>query len=130
MTRKQRLQHRLAFHTSHFFNINFYLNLVGTFCLKLWRKLNKVYDDLQTISQMIRKYDFISRSVQVLIEELQEQMNIHNVNYEATVKRIPGRNSRVNMDMVKERAQVQLSHVINELTSLETNCEIRSKRHL
>jgi hypothetical protein len=57
-------------------------------------------------------------------------MNVHNVNYEEMNKRTLGRNSRVNMDMVKERAQVQLSHVINELSSLEMTCTIRRKRNL
>jgi hypothetical protein len=110
-----------------------YVNLeqpVGKFCMKLWRKLTKVYADLETISQMLHEYNFISRSVDVLIGALQEQMNVHNVNYEHMNTRPLGRNSRVNMDMVKERAQVQLSHVISELSSLELTCTIRRKRNL
>lgn len=111
-----------------------YVNLeqpVGKFCMKLWRKLVKVYADLQTISQMLHEYNFVSRSVEYLIEALQEQMNVHNVNYEEmnAMSRM-GKNSRLNMDMVKERAQVQLSHVINELSSLEMTCSVRRKRNL
>ena len=43
--------------------------------MKLWRKLVKVYADLQTISQMLNEYNFVSRSVEYLIEALQEQVN-------------------------------------------------------
>jgi hypothetical protein len=57
-------------------------------------------------------------------------MNIHNVNYEQMNKHMVGADSRINMDMVKERAQIQLSHVINELTSLEMTCQVRRKRNL
>ena len=49
-------------------------NSVGKFCMKLWRKLVKVYADLQTISQMLHEYNFVSRSVEYLIEALQEQV--------------------------------------------------------
>lgn len=111
-----------------------YVNLeqpVGKFCMKLWRKLVKVHADLLTISQMLNEYNFVSRSVEYLIEALQEQMNIHNVNYDKMNKMIPSRtDSRLNMDMVKERAQIQLSHVINELSSLEMTCMVRRKRNL
>jgi hypothetical protein len=115
-----------------FFNNYFIsLNLVGKFCMKLWRKLVKVYADLQTISQMLNEYNFVSRSVEYLIEALQEQMNIHEVNYDQMNKMTSvSKNTRLNMDLVKERAQVQLSHVINELSSLEMTCMIRRKRNL
>jgi predicted Rossmann fold nucleotide-binding protein DprA/Smf involved in DNA uptake len=80
---------------------------------------------------MLNEYNFVSRSVEYLIEALQEQMNIHNVNYDKMNKVIPSRtDSRLNMDMVKERAQIQLSHVINELSSLEMTCMVRRKRNL
>ena len=45
--------------------------------MRLWRKLTKVYADLQTISQMLHEYNFISRSVEYLIEALQEQVSYH-----------------------------------------------------
>ena len=59
------------------------------------------------------------------------KMNIHDVNYDSMNKMTSvSKDSRLNMDMVKERAQVQLSHVINELSSLEMTCMIRRKRNL
>jgi hypothetical protein len=56
------------------------LNLVGSFCMKLWRKLVKVHADLQTLSYTMHSYNFVSRSVEFLIEALQEQVNYREIN--------------------------------------------------
>ena len=54
--------------------------------MKLWRKLTKVYADLETISQMLHEYNFISRSVDVLIGALQEQVQYHaRCNYNTVI---------------------------------------------
>lgn len=97
--------------------------------MKLWRKLVKVHADLQTLSYTMHSYNFVSRSVEFLIEALQEQMNIENVSYEdfAPTTGVNG-NSRLNIDLVRERSQVQLSHIINELKSLDLSCTLRRKR--
>ena len=44
--------------------------------MKLWRKLVKVHADLQTLSYTMHSYNFVSRSVEFLIEALQEQVTI------------------------------------------------------
>lgn len=56
-------------------------------------------------------------------------MNIENVSYEdfAPTTGVNG-NSRLNIDLVRERSQVQLSHIINELKSLDLSCTLRRKR--
>lgn len=109
-----------------------YVNLeqpVGVFCMKLWKKLVKVHADLQTLSYTLHEYNFVSRSVEYLIEALQEQMNIENVSYEDFApSTTSGSSSRLNMDLVRERSQVQLSHIVNQLKSLEQTCTIRRKR--
>jgi hypothetical protein len=51
--------------------------------MKLWRKLVKVHADLQTLSYTMHSYNFVSRSVEFLIEALQEQ-----VNYRHTLQKI------------------------------------------
>lgn len=63
--------------------LNEYLNtfkivliIVGRFCMKLWKKLVKVHGDLQTLSRTLHEYNFVSRSVEYLIEALQEQVTI------------------------------------------------------
>ena len=43
--------------------------------MKLWKKLVKVHADLQTLSYTLHEYNFVSRSVEYLIEALQEQVN-------------------------------------------------------
>jgi hypothetical protein len=102
---------------------------VGRFCMKLWKKLVKVHGDLQTLSRTLHEYNFVSRSVEYLIEALQEQMNIENVSYDDFAPSMTTASaSRLNMDLVRERSQVQLSHIVNELKSLEQTCTIRRKR--
>jgi len=102
---------------------------VGRFCMKLWKKLVKVHGDLQTLSRTLHEYNFVSRSVEYLIEALQEQMNIENVSYDDFEPSMTTASaSRLNMDLVRERSQVQLSHIVNELKSLEQTCTIRRKR--
>jgi hypothetical protein len=102
---------------------------VGRFCMKLWKKLVKVHGDLQTLSRTLHEYNFVSRSVEYLIEALQEQMNIENVTYDDFEPSMThATSSRLNMDLVRERSQVQLSHIVNELKSLEQTCTIRRKR--
>jgi len=102
---------------------------VGSFCMKLWRKLVKVHADLQTLSYTMHSYNFVSRSVEFLIEALQEQMNIENVSYEDFAPATAANaGSRLNIDLVRERSQVQLSHIINELKSLDLTCNLRRKR--
>jgi len=56
-------------------------------------------------------------------------MNIENVSYEdfAPTTGVNGK-SRLNIDLVRERSQVQLSHIINELKSLDLSCTLRRKR--
>lgn len=102
---------------------------VGSFCMKLWHKLVKVHADLQTLSYTMHSYNFVSRSVEFLIEALQEQMNIENVTYEDFAPTQPASgHTRLNIDLVRERSQVQLSHIINELKSLDLTCNLRRKR--
>jgi uncharacterized protein (UPF0276 family) len=97
--------------------------------MKLWKKLVKVHGDLQTLSRTLHEYNFVSRSVEYLIEALQEQMNIENVSYDDFEPSMTTASaSRLNMDLVRERSQVQLSHIVNELKSLEQTCTIRRKR--
>ena len=48
--------------------------------MKLWRKLVKVHADLQTLSYTMHSYNFVSRSVEFLIEALQEQVNYREIN--------------------------------------------------
>ena len=56
-------------------------------------------------------------------------MNIENVSYEDFApSTTSGSSSRLNMDLVRERSQVQLSHIVNQLKSLEQTCTIRRKR--
>jgi len=56
-------------------------------------------------------------------------MNIENVSYDDFEPSMTTASaSRLNMDLVRERSQVQLSHIVNELKSLEQTCTIRRKR--
>ena len=56
--------------------------------MKLWKKLVKVHADLQTLSYTLHEYNFVSRSVEYLIEALQEQVNYrtHFAAYKWSVK--------------------------------------------
>lgn len=103
---------------------------VGKFCMKLWRKLVRVHEDLSVLQALMNEYNIMPKLVKDLVEALQEQMNIHKVNYEAFNERSesPMPSGRFNMDKVKERVHVQFLHVLNELNSLDLSCGLERRR--
>jgi len=103
---------------------------VGTFCKKLWRKLVKVEGDLKTIAGFLEEYHLASQAVEMIMRTVQEMMNQEGTSYEMShsEKAALSHTGRLNIDMVKERAQMQLAHVINELSSLEVSCSVSGKQ--
>ena len=60
-------------------------------------------------------------------------MNIDNVPYDHFIPEdvsVALAQHRLNHDLVRERSQIALSHIISELKSLDATCQIRRKRML
>ena len=75
--------------------------------MKLWRKLVKVHADLQTLSYTMHSYNFVSRSVEFLIEALQEQVTIvEKLKNRKVKKRVPKTDLCIQIEGFDEYASI------------------------
>jgi len=95
----------------------------------LWSKLVKVEYDLKTIAGFLEEYHLASEAVEYLMRTVKEMMNQEGTSFEIETpeKRVLSEDGRLNIDIVKGRAQLQLAHIINDLSSLELSCSVSEK---